>query len=155
MKLPPDFSDLLAEFVSAGVEFVLIGGYAFAFHAQPRATKDLDVLVAGGDNLDRVARALAAYGASPQVISAVRSLGETEIAYLGQPPLRIDILRTIDGVATADVLQNAVTTTWDGKAVRIISLDDLITNKRAAGRPQDLADVAALERIKSKLNRHE
>jgi predicted nucleotidyltransferase len=150
MKLPPDFNDLLVEFGRAGVEFVLVGGYAFAFHAQPRATKDLDLLISGGENLERAAKALSTYGASAAVVEAVRSLGETEIAYLGHPPLRIDILRAIDGVSTDQVMQHAVATEWDGTRVRVIALDDLIANKRAAGRPQDLADVAALERLKNR-----
>jgi predicted nucleotidyltransferase len=60
MDLHPDFRDLLAEFVRAKVEFAVIGGYAVGSHAKPRATKDLDVLVAGTpENLARVARALA------------------------------------------------------------------------------------------------
>jgi predicted nucleotidyltransferase len=73
---------------------------------------------------------------------------ETEVVYLGQPPLRVDLLCAIDGVATTDVLARAVPITWEGTPLRVIALDDLITNKRAAGRPQDIADVARLERIR-------
>jgi hypothetical protein len=63
MKLPPDFKELLAEFARERVEFAIIGGYAFAFHAEPRATKDLDVLLGAGDeNRHRAARALHAGG---------------------------------------------------------------------------------------------
>jgi predicted nucleotidyltransferase len=151
MNLPPEFKELLEEFAREGVEHVVIGGYAFAFHAEPRATKDLEVLLAGDDeNLQRAARALARYGAPPNVVEATRTLAEDEVAYLGRPPLRIDLLRTIDGVTTDDVLNNAVRATWDGTHVRVIALGDLIANKRAAGRPQDLADVARLERVRAK-----
>lgn len=146
MKLPDDFRELLEEFGRSGVEFVLIGGYAIAFHARPRATKDIDLLLAGGANLERAADALSRFGAPPNVVAAVRHLGDKEIAYLGQPPLRIDLLRTIDGVATETVLRNAVPTTWDGVELRVISLDDLIANKRATGRTQDAADAELLER---------
>ncbi|MGO9000232.1 MAG: nucleotidyltransferase [Polyangiaceae bacterium] len=150
MKLPRDFRELLEEFAREGVEHVVIGGYAFAFHVQPRATKDLDVLLGGSPaNLDRAARALARYGAPSAVVEATRHLAETEVAYLGQPPLRIDLLRTIDGVDSSDVLKNAVTATWEGLPIHVIALDDLLANKRAAGRPQDLADVAQLERVKA------
>jgi predicted nucleotidyltransferase len=149
MKLPPDFKELLEEFAREGVEHVVIGGYAFAFHAEPRATKDLDILLEGSDvNLERAARALARYGAPPNVVEATRRLAETEIVYLGQPPLRIDLLRQIDGVDSAQVLRNAVPATWDETPIRVIALDDLIANKTAAARPQDLADVAKLERIR-------
>lgn len=150
MSLPPDFRDLLEEFARDGVEYVLIGGYAFAFHVQPRATKHLDLLLAGGENLERAARALSRFGAPPNVVEAVRALGDSEIVYLGQPPLRIDLLRNIDGVAAETVLRNAVAATWEGVPIRIIALDDLIANKRAAGRPRDLADVKLLERVRDR-----
>jgi predicted nucleotidyltransferase len=152
MNLPSDFKELLEEFAREGVEHVVIGGYAFAFHAEPRATKDLDVFLDGSEeNLQRAARALARYGAPQNVIDATRSLAETEVVYLGRPPLRVDLIRAIDGVSPADVLRNAVATTWDKTPIRVIALDDLIANKRAAGRPQDLADVAKLERARDKL----
>jgi hypothetical protein len=151
VKLPPDLRDLLAEFDRERVEAVVIGGYAFAYHAEPRATKDLDLLLEGSaENRERAARALARYGAPASVVEAVRNLGENEIAYLGQPPLRVDLLRSIDGVAGADVFRNAIAAEWDGARIRVIALRDLIANKRAAGKPQDLADVAKLERVKAR-----
>jgi hypothetical protein len=151
MNLPPDFRDLLAEFVREGVEHAVIGGYAFAYHAEPRATKDLDLLIEGSqENRDRAARALGRYGAPAQVVAAVRALGEQEVAYFGEAPLRVDILREVDGVDTKAVLRNAVTTTWDDVAVRVIALDDLIANKQAAGRAQDLADVERLVEVRRK-----
>jgi predicted nucleotidyltransferase len=149
MSLPRDFRELLEEFVRDGVEHVVIGGYAFAFHAEPRATKDLDVLLSGDDaNLERAARSLARYGAPTNVVDAVRSLGPNDVAYFGLPPLRIDLLRSIDGVETAEVFRNAVRAEWDGMPVKVIGLDDLIANKRAARRPQDIADATKLERVR-------
>ena len=151
MDLPPDFSDLLAEFAADSVELVIVGGYAVAFHARPRATKDIDIVLRGtSDNLDRAARALARFGAPGNVVAAVRSLGETDVAYLGQPPLRIDILRRIDGVDESALFDHAVRTSWNGVAVSVIGLDDLIANKRACARPQDLIDAELLERVRAK-----
>lgn len=151
MKLPPDFRELLEEFAREGVEHAIVGGYAFAFHVQPRATKDLDLLLeASPQNLERAARALARYGAPSNVVESVRTLRADQIAYLGQPPLRIDLMRAVDGVEASDAIRRSVSTTWDGLSVRIISLADLIENKRAAGRPQDLADLRKLERVLSK-----
>src|SRR5579872_3932818 len=127
MKLPPDFRDLLAEFAREGVEHAVIGGYAFAYHAEPRATKDLDLLIGGSaENLARAARALARYGAPANVVQAVRTLAEDQVAYFGEAPLRVDILRSLDGVEPASVLGNAVSATWDGVGVRVIALDVLI-----------------------------
>lgn len=151
MNLPRDFKDLLEEFAHEGVEHVVIGGYAVAFHAGPRATKDIDLLLGGSpENLERAARALARYGAPPNVVEATRTLAESEVVYLGRPPLRIDLLRALDGIAVSDVLKNAVTGILEGTPIRVIALDDLIANKRAAGRPQDLADVERLERVRAK-----
>jgi hypothetical protein len=151
MKLPPDFRDLLVEFARERVEHAILGGYAFAFHAEPRATKDLDLLIGGSiENLSRAARALERFGAPASVVTAVSQLGDDEVAYFGEAPLRVDILRTIDGIETDVVLKNAVVAHWDGIDVPVISLDDLIANKRAAGRPQDLADVARLVRARPK-----
>jgi hypothetical protein len=151
MKLPRDFQELLEEFARERVEHVVIGGYAFAFHVEPRATKDLDILLEGSrENLERAAAALGRYGAPANVVEATRNLAESEVVYLGRPPLRIDLLRTIDGVATADVIRNAVSALWEGTPVRVIALDDLASHKRAAGRPQDLADLRKIERVTAK-----
>lgn len=147
MDLHPDFNDLLAEFVRYGVRFVLLGGYAVGVHAKPRATKDLDLLVSGADdNLKLVADALAAFGAPAAVIDAARTMAPTEIVYLGAPPVRIDILRRADGLDTERTIDRAVRIAVGELSIPVISREDLIVNKRAAGRPQDLADVVLLER---------
>jgi len=150
MELHPDFRDLLAEFARFEVSFAVLGGYAVGHHGRPRATKDLDLLVSGdGGNLRRVAEALRAFGAPASVAASVEQLGPTEVAFLGAPPVRVDILRTVDGVETEAVLARAVTVMVDGLSIPIIHLDDLIANKLASGRPQDLADAEALEQIRS------
>jgi len=148
MDLHPDFRDLLAEFARSGVRFVLLGGYAVGIHAKPRATKDLDLLVSGQvDNLERVALALNAFGAPAGVVSDARNLAPTEVVYLGVPPVRIDILRQADGIDTEQVIQRAGFIALADLTVPVISLEDLIANKRAAGRQQDLADAILLERV--------
>lgn len=148
MDLHPDFRDLLAEFARCEVRFVLLGGYAVGVHATPRATKDLDLLVSGEpENLARVAEALAAFGAPASVVAAASNMASTDIVYLGVPPVRVDILRQADGIDTEETLANAITVRLGQLAVPVISLRHLIQNKRAAGRPQDLADAALLERV--------
>jgi predicted nucleotidyltransferase len=148
MDLFPDLTDLLAVFADGGVEFVLIGGYAVSFHARPRATKDLDLLLAGdGANLARAADALEKFGAPSQVVAACRTMGASEVVYMGQPPMRVDLLRTIDGVDIGGVFSRAVEAQIAGSPVRVISIEDLIANKRAADRPQDRIDVSILEGV--------
>lgn len=147
MNLPPDFRDLLEAFARESVEAVVVGGYAVAFHARPRATKDIDLVLRGDPaNLERAARALAGFGAPPAVVEATRMLRENEVAFMGQPPMRIDLLRKIDGVDPSDLFERAIATVVDGVPLKVIALPDLIANKRAVGRPQDLLDVEILER---------
>lgn len=150
MDLPLDFKDLLAEFASADVACVIVGGYAVAFHGRPRATKDIDVVLEGSPvNLERAATAAARFGAPGNVVRALRSMSAKDVVFVGQPPLRIDFLSSIDGVATADLFAAAVVTTIDDLTIRVISLDHLIANKRAVARPQDLIDVEFLERVRA------
>lgn len=149
MDLPPDFSDLLAEFARSKVSYALLGGYAVGYYAEPRATKDLDLLVSGeAENLLRVAEALAAFGAPARVVESARTMAASEIVYLGVPPLRIDLLRSADGIETEEVLARVNFVSVGELRVPILTREDLIRNKRASGRPQDLADVVALERTR-------
>ncbi len=148
MELHPDFRDLLAEFVRGSVRFVVLGGYAVGHHGKPRATKDLDLLVSReGDNLERTAAAIARFGAPTSVVTDLRALKPNEIAYLGVPPVHVDIMCRADGVETEAVIERAIVVHVAGIDVPLISLADLIANKRASGRPQDLADVALLEKV--------
>ncbi|HYP87382.1 MAG TPA: nucleotidyl transferase AbiEii/AbiGii toxin family protein [Polyangiaceae bacterium] len=154
MDLPPDFKELLEEFARDAVELVLVGGYAVAFHGRPRATKDIDLVVEGSaENLTRAAAALARFGAPTNVVTAVAHMQPQDIVYLGQPPLRIDLMRSIDGVQPASLFERAVPAALDGVQLKVISLDDLIANKQAAGRPQDLIDVKFLERVRDRARR--
>ncbi len=149
MDLHPDFKDLLAEFARSAVRYAVVGGYAVGYHAKPRATKDLDLLVSGqGDNLERVAGALTAFGAPEHVIEAARNQQPSEIVYLGVPPVRIDILRSADGIGSEEAIRRAEVAVIADLSIPVIALDDLIANKLAAGRPQDVADAALLERVR-------
>lgn len=148
MQWSDDIRDLWAEFERAEVEFVLVGGWAVSLHARPRTTKDIDLVLRGTpENLSRAAAALARFGAPPSVVHAVERQGPDEVVYFGQPPLRIDLLRTIDGVGEAELFADAVTMELDGARLRVISLEHLLRNKLATGRPQDLLDAALLRAV--------
>jgi predicted nucleotidyltransferase len=154
VDLHPDFRDLLAELVRSAVEFAILGGYAVGHHAKPRATKDLDLLVSGSSgNLEKLASALETFGAPGNVVAAARTMQPTDVVFLGVPPVRIDILRSADGIETESVLARAEAVDLNGLLVKVIALSDLIANKRAAGRPQDLADVELLERVRARTGR--
>jgi len=151
MDLPLDFKELLAEFAHDGVEFLLVGGYAVAFHGRPRATKDIDLVLEGSEeNLKRAAKALMRFGAPANVVRATESMQEGDVAFMGQPPLRVDLMRSIDGVSSGDLFSNAVMANLDGVSLRVISLPHLIANKKAVARPQDLIDAEFLEKIQAR-----
>ena len=147
IELFDDFQDILVELHKAGARFVVLGGHAVAFHGHPRATKDLDVLVeANSNNAKRVYAALTAFGAP---LSAFEVGVEDFASYdgvlqLGVPPRRIDIINRADGITFAEAIADGESFTLEGCEIPVIGRSALIKNKRAAGRPQDIADVKAL-----------
>ncbi|HTV80374.1 MAG TPA: nucleotidyltransferase [Steroidobacteraceae bacterium] len=149
IELPEDFRDLLLELADAGAEFVLVGGHAVAYHGHPRATKDMDVLIrANASNAERVYRALAAFGAPLEAFSigAADFTTYEGVLQIGLPPRRIDILNHVDGITFDEAIAGGTGFTLDGRRIPVIGYSALLKNKRAAGRPQDLADIAALTR---------
>jgi hypothetical protein len=144
-----DFRDLLFAFVHAKVRFLVIGAYAVAVHGRPRATKDLDVWVdATPANAKRVMRALIDFGAP---LAGLREKDLSKPGYgfqMGLPPNRIDVLTVVSGLRFLDAWKRRTSAKFGDVSCNVVALDDLIANKRAAGRLQDLADAAALERLK-------
>lgn len=150
IDLPEDFRDMLLALADAEALFAVVGGHAVAFYGHPRATKDLDILVqANNPNAERVYRALVAFGAPVEAfdVSIEDFSGYEGVLQIGVPPLRIDLLTSISGVSTARALEGCETFELEGRTIRVIGLTALLLNKRAAGREQDLADVATLERL--------
>lgn len=147
IELPDDFRDFLRELHDAGVEFVLVGGHAVAFHGHPRATRNLDVLVrATGSNANRVYRALAEFGAPLQAFDVTEAdfAVYDGVLQIGLPPNRIDILNRISGVTFDEAIAEGAAFELDGRREPVIGLRALLANKRSRGRTQDMADVEAL-----------
>ncbi len=137
--LHPDFKDLLTVLADEGVEYLVIGGYAVGFHAKPRFTKDIDLWVhESEENLRRLGAALNKFGVPDAVLESITASSSDEIAWFGVAPTRVDILRRVDGGTFSVAYDRRVQTTWDGVVVSIVSLEDLLALKRAAGREQDL-----------------
>jgi hypothetical protein len=147
--LNSDFKEF-AELLNAnGVEYLVVGGYALAAHGHPRYTGDIDFWVSHDvSNIERLLRALREFGFGSLGLTASDFLADT-VVQLGRPPRRIDLLTGIDGVVFADCWRRRETLTVDGLSLNLIGLDDFKTNKRSAGRPKDLADLAALQPDKS------
>lgn len=137
---------LLSAFNANHVKYVVIGGYAVFVHAQPRMTKDMDVFIESSlENALAVYEGLAEFGAPLAQFTVEDFADGRTVARFGVPPICFEIIQQIDGVDFASVYANSVPLTIDGEVpARYISAEDLIANKLASGRPQDLADVDAI-----------
>jgi hypothetical protein len=147
--MSPDFLDLLRALSGAEARFLVVGAYAVGVHGHPRATKDLDVWVeASSDNAPKVMSALRDFGAPLMGLTEKDLLVPGVGLQIGVEPGRIDILTAVTGVRFEDAWPSRVRAAF-GEAVQcnVIGLTELLQNKRASARPQDLADVDALERL--------
>lgn len=141
-----DFVDLLRAFIAADVRFLIVGAYALALHGRPRATGDLDIWVeATPDNAPRVVAALAGFGA-PMAEISVDDFARPGVTYqIGVPPGRIDILTDLTGLTFDAAWADRLRRPFADVDVDFIGLAAFIRNKRATGRPKDLADIDGLE----------
>lgn len=144
--LNPDFREFAELLASNQVEYLIVGGYALAAHGHPRYTGDLDFWL-GADpvNAERALVALSEFGFGGLGISLDDLTRAGQVIQLGFPPRRIDLLTSIDGVEFAPCFARRMVVTIDALPMNFIALEDLKTNKRAAGRLQDLADLQALD----------
>lgn len=150
MLLNQDFRDLFVELNAHGVDFLVVGAHALAVHGHVRATKDLDVWVRpSAENAPRVMAALRSFGAATLAVTQADFEVPGITFQIGVEPVRIDIITAVDGVTFDPAWQNRIPAEYGDVPVFAISREDLIRNKLASGRPQDLADVEALERHKS------
>ncbi len=144
--LDRDFRELLACFIARKVEFLLVGGYAVAIHGHPRFTGDLDLWIRStGDNAAAVLAALEDFGLGSLGLSGHDLQSPDMVIQIGYPPVRVDILTSIDGVVFSEAYERRLAVDIDGLLLPVISLADLRINKAASGRHQDLADLEALE----------
>ena len=143
-----DYKDMLLALSEENVKFMLVGGFALAAHGHPRFTYDIDFFVmVSPDNAKAVMRALKRFGAPLMGVTEADFEQKGIVFQIGVPPVRIDIITKIEGVSFDEAYPRALVTEWEGVTIRVLSLQDLLVNKRAVGRPKDLADVALLERL--------
>ncbi len=145
----PDFEELLDEFDSAGVEYLIGGAHALAFYARPRATEDLDVYIATTRrNAQRVVRAIASFfgGTAPSYVSVESLLDPNLFVQLGVAPVRVDLLPKLFTTTFSAAWKRRVTARFGSVKAYYLSRSDLIAEKRHFSRAQDLADLEQLER---------
>lgn len=148
-----DYRDMIECLQREGVEFMLVGGYAVALHGWPRTTFDIDFwIMANPQNAAAVMRALKAFGAPLMDLTEEDFHRPGMVFQIGTEPQRIDILSAVSGVVYEDAASRALKMEVDGLTLKVISLDDLIANKRASGRPKDIVDALTLEKLKEKQN---
>ena len=144
----PDFLDLLRALLDAGARFLVVGAQAMAAHGVPRATGDMDVWVEPTkDNADAVWQALLTFGAPVEAfnLSVDDFTASGNVVQIGLPPRRIDLMTSIAGVEFEAAWGTRVVTRIDDCPVPFLAREDLLRNKRAAGRPKDLLDIELLE----------
>jgi hypothetical protein len=147
-QLQNDLSEFVALLNSHGVEYLVVGGHAVAFHGHPRLTGDIDFFIRPiRENAERVLKVLADFGFGDLNLNADDLVVQERIVQLGRPPNRIDLLTSISGVSFDDAWATRVPGDLGGSQVNFLGWDALIQNKTASGRDKDRLDVAKLTSI--------
>jgi hypothetical protein len=145
MELQKDFNDLFELFNAHNVLYMIVGGYALAFHGCPRYTGDMDVYVKPDpQNSKKIMAAIEAFGFGSVGIEQQDFEKPDQVIQLGFPPVRIDLITSITGVGWDDAYAQCVAVKYGQTPVRVIGRNAFIANKRAVGRKKDLADLEAL-----------
>ena len=146
MLLSQDFKEFLISLNDNNVKYLIIGGYAVAFHGHPRYTKDIDIwLSADKSNIENVLHALKDFGFASLELKIDDFLDPEQIIQLGYPPNRIDLLTDLPGVDFKICYKSRVNVEIEEVRVNFIDMENLKKNKKATGRHQDLADLENLE----------
>ncbi len=145
MNIHPDFEELLRLLEENGVEYMIVGGYAVAYHGYPRFTTEIDVFFHSTDeNVCRLRQALIAFGFREEDLSLEVFMIPGNVWTFGVVPVRVDLMNEIDGVTYEDARHNVVRGTFGKAEVTFIGFDDLIKNKKAMPRARDKGDVEEL-----------
>ena len=145
MEVQPDFRDLLALLNEHEVEYLIVGGYALAFHGAPRFTGDIDIFVRpDSENAARILNALVAFGFRSPDLTTADFENPKKVIQLGVPPVRIDIITSTSGVSWEEADAGKEPGAFGDVPVAYIGRQQYIKNKRSVGRKKDLADLEAL-----------
>ena len=142
----PDFEEFFALLNKNEVRYLVVGGYAFAVHAFPRFTNDLDIWIAADkQNAEKILTTLREFGFRELEVTREDFMTPNKIIQIGYPPMRIDILTSVDGVGFKDAWKNKISGEYGKQTIHLISKDHLIQNKKVSGRKKDHRDLEDLE----------
>ncbi len=145
MDIQPDFRELLESFNVHEVEYLVVGGFALAFHGAPRYTGDLDLFVRpDAANARRVLTALVAFGFGDVGLTVEDFQRDDSVVQLGVPPVRVDLLTSLSGLTWEEAFRCRTLGVLGGVEVSFLGRDQFVLNKRSTGRAKDLADLEAL-----------
>ncbi|MCL2139701.1 MAG: nucleotidyltransferase [Treponema sp.] len=144
--LNSDYKDILLILSEKKVKFILVGAYAMAVHGYPRSTMDIDLwIMPDFENAHLAMQAFEAFGAPVGDLLPEDLIKEDLIFQIGVAPRRIDILTSVDGLKFKDAFARSELINIEGMSIHVLSIPDLIINKKATGRTKDLADAESLE----------
>lgn len=149
---PTLFTDDWNEFIRLAhlhrLKFLIVGGVALALHGLPRATNDIDIWIENKPaNIVRLKKVLRAFGFAQLVEQIPKIMDVRQALFLGKPPYRLDILSGVSGITFPKAYRDRKIVKLDAMALPLASLKELLKNKQASGRPKDLVDVAAIQRM--------
>jgi len=145
VELAPDFSAFFALLDAHRAKYLVVGAYALALHGAPRFTGDIDVLIRPTrDNARAILEAIAAFGFPVGALTADRLCEPEALIEMGVPPLQIHVMSEISGVTWEAAWAGRVEHHGAGRLIPFIGRQELLANKRAAGRAKDVADIEAL-----------
>ena len=146
MEIQEDFRRLLALFNAHKVEYLVVGGYALAFHGAPRVTGDLDLFVqADPPNAERILAALSEFDFGSMQLTRADFTMPDNVVQLGEPPVQIDIMTGLTGVAWEKAKAGRVRSQYGDVPIQLIGKEEFVANKKAMGRHRDLADLEAID----------
>ena len=145
METEKDFKELLELFNSHKVDYLIVGGFALAFHGAPRMTGDMDIFVKSDpENAQRIVAALADFGLQSLGFTASDFEKPNVVVQLGVPPVRVDIITSLTGITWEQAVAGKVRGMYGDITVFYIGLSEFVVNKKATGRKRDLADLESL-----------
>jgi hypothetical protein len=145
MEFQKDFEDLCASLNGRNVEYIVVGGYALAFHGAPRFTGDLDIFIRPtSGNVNNLLAALHDFSFRDTPVHPDDLLGERKILELGRQPVQVHIMASISGVSWEEAWESRQLGAYGSAPVHFLGREAFIANKRAVGRAKDLADIDAL-----------